>query len=62
MISKCESSISFFFVHEERSYKTESIWPKIVTSAVTAIFKKLTLIYLEYTTKITTLKHEIQEG
>ena len=46
MISKCESSISFFSVHEETSYETESIWPKIVTSAMTVIVKKLTLVHL----------------
>jgi len=46
-----ESSISFFFVHEESSHETKSIWPEIVASAVTAIFKKLALINLNNTTK-----------
>jgi len=50
-MSDCKSSISFFFVHEKCSDKPKSIRPKIVTSAMTAVFEKLTLIHLQHETK-----------
>jgi len=56
MVSESELSISFFFVHEECSYKTESVRPQIFTAAMATISEKLTLIHLQQNTHFTDQK------